>query len=70
MAFSNDKCKSFYRLDDETPVRSFKDHIENRVWKMRVEKVSWKEYNEQLKIYNDRETKLDAKLKNGEAISW
>ena len=69
MAFSNDKCKSFYRLDDGTPVRSFKDHMENRVWKMRVEKVSWEEYNEQLKIYKYREAEVERKIRSGEIIA-
>ncbi len=69
MAFSNDKCKSFYRIDDGIPVRSFKDHMEHGIWKMKVKTVSWKEYNEQLKIYNDREAEVERKIRSGEIIA-
>lgn len=69
MAFSNDKCKSFYRVDNGIPEKRSKDHMEHGIWKMKVEKVSWEEYNEQLKIYNDREAEVERKIRSGEIIT-
>ena len=69
MAFSNDKCKSFYRIENGQPVRSIKDHMEHGIWKMKVEKVSQEEYDEQLKIYQAREAETERKIRSGEIIA-
>jgi hypothetical protein len=69
MAFSNDKCKSFYRVDNGIPEKRTKDHMEHGFWKMKVETVSWKEYNEQLKIYQAREAEVERKIRSGEIIA-
>jgi len=69
MAFSNDKCKSFYRVDNGIPEKRTKDHMEHGIWKMRVETVSWEEYNKQLKIYQAREAEVERKIRSGEIIA-
>ena len=69
MAFSNDKCKSFYRVDNGIPEKRTKDHMEHGIWKMKVETVSWEEYNEQLKIYQAREAEMERKIRSGEIIA-
>ncbi len=69
MAFSNDKGRSFYRISNGIPEKRTKDHMEHGIWKMKVEEVSWEEYNEQLKIYNDREAEVERKIRSGEIIA-
>ena len=69
MAFSNDKCKSFYRVDNGIPEKRTKDHMEHGFWKMKVEKVSQEEYDEQLKIYQAREAEVERKIRSGEIIA-
>ena len=69
MTFSNDKCKSFYRVDNGIPEKRTKDHMGHCIWKMKVETVSWEEYNEQLKIYEYREAEVERKIRSGEIIA-
>jgi hypothetical protein len=68
MTFSNDKGRSFYRVNNGVPEKRSKDHMEHGIWKMKVETVSLEEYNEQLKIYNDREAEIERKIRNGQII--
>jgi hypothetical protein len=55
-------------IDNGVPMRHIKDSLLHGTWKMKVEKVSWEEYNKQLKIYNDREAEIERKIRSGQII--
>ena len=68
MVFTNDKGRNFYRINNGIPEKRSKDYMQHGFWKMKVEIVSWEEYNKQLKIYNDREAEIERKIRSGEII--